>query len=123
MGLGHIAGLGEQQRHRVLGGGDDVGLRGVDHHHAAARRCFDVDVVQPDTGPTDHDEIGGDLEEFGRDLGGRPDDQCVCADDVGTELGEIELHIDGVPGGAEAIKASLGDFFGHQDAGHGFILI
>ena len=45
VGLGHVAGLGQQQRHRVLGGRHDVALRRVDDHHAAAswpprrRRC------------------------------------------------------------------------------------
>ena len=45
VGLRHVAGRRQQQRHRVLGGRDDVALRGVDHHHAAAggrrrrRRC------------------------------------------------------------------------------------
>ena len=48
VGLGHVAGRREQQRHRVLGGGDDVALRGVDDHHAARGGRRDVDVVEAD---------------------------------------------------------------------------
>ena len=58
MRLRNVAGLGEQQRHRVLGGGDDVRLRRVDHHHAAGGGVRDVDVVEPDAGATDDDELG-----------------------------------------------------------------
>ena len=66
--LRHVAGLGQQQRHRVLGGGDDVRLRSVDHHHAAGGGCGDVDVVEPDPGAADDDELGAGRQH----LGGRP---------------------------------------------------
>ncbi len=58
VGLGDVAGLGEQQRHRVLGGRDDVALRGVDDHHAAPRGRLDVDVVETDAGPADDEQVG-----------------------------------------------------------------
>ena len=57
VGLRHVAGLGEQQRHRVLGGRDDVALRGVDDHHAAAGGGVDVDVVEADAGPADDEQV------------------------------------------------------------------
>ena len=58
VGLRDVARLREQQRHRVLGRREDVRLRRVHDHHAAARRLGDVDVVEPDAGPADDDEIG-----------------------------------------------------------------
>ena len=83
VGLGHVAGLGEQQRHRVLGGGDDVRLRGVDDHHAAAGRRLDVDVVEADAGPPDHQEVGPGGEHGVGDRRGGADDQGVGARDDG----------------------------------------
>ena len=59
--LRHVAGLREEQRHRVLGGREDVRLRRVDHHHAAAGGRLDVDVVEADAGPADDDEVGAGL--------------------------------------------------------------
>ena len=57
VGLGDVAGLGEQHRHGVLGGGEDVRLRRVDHHHALGGGGLGVDVVEPDAGPAHHDEV------------------------------------------------------------------
>ena len=59
---------GEQQGDRVLGGGDDVRLRGVDHQHAAGGGGRHVDVVQPDAGPRDDLELGGGGQRLGVDL-------------------------------------------------------
>ena len=67
VGLGDVAGLREQQRHRVLGGREDVRLRRVDDHHAPAGGRLDVDVVEPDAGPADDDEVGAGLEHLGGD--------------------------------------------------------
>ena len=53
VGLRHVAGLGQQQRHGLLGGREDVRLRGVDDHHALAGGRLDVDVVETDAGPPD----------------------------------------------------------------------
>ena len=94
VGLRDVAGLGEQQRHRVLGRRDDVALRRVDHHHAAARGGVDVDVVEADAGPADHHQLVGGLEHLGGDLRGRADDQRVRADDAGEQVvgRQIELR-------------------------------
>ncbi len=54
MGLGDVAGLGQQQSHGVLGRREDVRLRSVDDHHAALGGRGGVDVVEPDAGPS-HD--------------------------------------------------------------------
>jgi hypothetical protein len=121
VGLGDVAGLGEQQRHRVLGGGEDVRLRGVDHHHALRGGCLCVDVVEPDPGPTDHDEVLRGRQHVGGDVGGRPDDQRVRAGHRLEELlrGEIELEIHLVAGGAEPVEPAVGDLLGDQDPRHG----
>ena len=81
VGLGHVAGLGQQQRHRVLGGRDDVALRRVDDHHAAGGGGVDVDVVEADAGPTDDEEVGAGGQHLVGDRGRRADDQGVGADD------------------------------------------
>ena len=75
-----------KQRHRVLGGREDVGLGGVDDENAVARRRIDVDVVETDARPADDLEVLGSLEESGRDLRGRPDDQSVVRSDL---LGQL----------------------------------
>ena len=59
--LRDVASLREQQRQRVLGGGQHVRLRRVHHHHAATRGRLDVDVVEADAGAADDDEVGARL--------------------------------------------------------------
>ena len=81
MGLRNVAGLGQQQRHRVLGRRDDVRLRGVDHHHAPRRRRLDVDVVETDPGAADDDEVGAGRQHLVGHLRGRADDQRLAAGD------------------------------------------
>jgi hypothetical protein len=77
--LRHVTCLSQQQRHRVLGRGQDVGLRGIDDHHAPLGGVLHVDVVQPDPRPAHDHEIGAGIEDVGRHLGGGPDDQRVGA--------------------------------------------
>ena len=74
--LRDVAGLREQQREGVLGRADDVGLRGVDDHHATARRRLDVDVVQADPGAGDHLQALAALEHVGGHPGGAADDRA-----------------------------------------------
>ena len=69
VGLGHVARRGQQQRHRVLGGGDDVALRGVDDHHATLGGGGDVDVVEPDAGAADDHQVGSGGEHLVGHLG------------------------------------------------------
>ena len=69
VGLRDVAGLGQQEGHGVLGGGEDVGLRGVDDHHPAAGGGGHVDVVEPDAGPADHHQVGRGLEQGARSPG------------------------------------------------------
>ena len=75
--LWNVAGLREQQCHRLLGRREDVRLRRVDHHHALAGGVFDVDVVEPDAGSAHDNEVGGRVDDVGGHLRRRPDDECV----------------------------------------------
>ena len=84
--LRDVAGLGEQQRHRVLGRRDDVRLRGVDDHHAASRRGIEVDVVEADPGPADDHQVVGGGEQLGVDRRGRADDQRLGPGDRREQL-------------------------------------
>ena len=121
VGLGDVAGLGQQHGHGVLGGGEDVRLRGVDHHHALLRGGVGVDVVEPDPGPAHHHEVLSGGEHVGRHGGGRADDQRVGAHHGLEQLlgGQLELDVDLVAGRPQAIEPAVGDLLGHQDAGHG----
>ena len=64
VGLGHVAGLGEQHGHGVLGGGEDVGLGGVDDHDATRGGGLDVDVVETDAGPAHHHQVCPGLDHL-----------------------------------------------------------
>ena len=119
VGLGHVAGLRQQQRHRVLGGRDDVALRRVDHHDAATggrrrrRRCRGR--CRPGRRP----QLGAGLEHLGGDLRGRADDRARARRRTwSSSLRQVELDVDLVAGGAEPIEAAVGDLFGDQDACH-----
>ena len=120
MGLRHVAGRGQQQRHRVLGGRNDVALRRVDHHHAAAGGRLDVDVVEADARATDDHQVGAGGQHGVGHVGGRADDQCARARDHLEQIGrrQVEPDVDVVTGGAEAVEAAVGNFFGDQDASH-----
>ncbi len=120
MGLRDVARLTQQERHGVLGRGQRVRLRSVDHHHAPRRRGGRVDVVEPDSGPSDHDEVRRGVEQVGGDLGRRPDDECVGTDDRLRHLvgRQIEPDVDIVSGRAETVQTGRGQRFGYQDSGH-----
>jgi hypothetical protein len=68
--LGHVAGLRQDEGHRVLGRRHDVGLWRVDDHDPAPRGGLEVDVVQADAGPPhDQQDVGG-FQHLGRHLRG-----------------------------------------------------
>ena len=74
--LRDVAGLGEQQRHRVLGGRDDVRLRRVDDHHTTGGGGVEVDVVEADAGPADDEQaVGSGRAARLSTVRGRADDQ------------------------------------------------
>ncbi len=121
MRLGDVAGLGQHQRHRLLGRRDDVRLRRVDDHHATAGRLGDVDVVEADPGPPDHQEVGAGGQGLGVDLGGAAHDQRLRARQGGEQRRPVEaeadvgLHARRRQDGQRARRELLGD----QHSSHG----
>ena len=116
--LGDVAGLSQQQRHRVLGGRDDVALRCVDHHDPTTGRRLDIDVVEPDAGATDDEQLVGVLQNLGGDLRRGSNDEALRTDDVVEQRIQIELDIDLVAGSAQTVEPAFGDFFGDEDSCH-----
>ncbi|CAO0830338.1 hypothetical protein SMICM17S_02097 [Streptomyces microflavus] len=89
VGLGDVARGGDQQTAGQLGGGHDVGGRGVDDHHAGLGGRGDVDVVQTDARAGHHAELlrGGD--RLGVDLRGGTHQDGVDVGDRGEEFGAV----------------------------------
>ena len=81
-----LAGRGQQQRQRVLGGAVDVRRRGVDHQHAARGGGVDVDVVQADARAGDDLQLGGRGQHLGVDGGRRAHQQRVGVGHRGQQL-------------------------------------
>ena len=116
VGLGDVAGLGQQQGHGLLGGRQDVGLRGVDHHHAPLGGRGDVDVVEADAGPADHDQVGARRQDLG---GHRVAERMISAwaPDDGRRpapRGTAPAHVHLVAGSAMQVEPGLGQLFGDQ---------
>jgi hypothetical protein len=86
---GGVAGHGKQQRHRLLGGRDDVGRRRVDHHHAAGGGGRYLDVVEADAGAGDDLELRCRGDRFGVDLRGAAHDQRVRVGEGGDQRGPV----------------------------------
>jgi hypothetical protein len=94
VGLGNIARLGQQQRHGLLGGRQDVGHGRVDDHDAEFGGLGDVDVIEADPRAPDHDHVTGRFEGRGVDVGRRADDQGVRAGNRFEELGRRQTQLD-----------------------------
>src|SRR6185312_11728172 len=94
--LGDVAGDGEQQAERVLGGGHHVRARGVRDDDPAAGGGSHVDVVDAGAGPADHLQVPGVLEQAGRDAGRAADDQRVVGADAAGQVVRpgVELDVD-----------------------------
>ena len=116
VGLRGVASLRQEQGHRLLGGADDVGLRRVDHHDAAARGGFDVDVVQADPRARHHLQLWRGGEHLVGDLRGAADDERVVGRDLGREVapGEVgaNVHLEVL---AEQLQPLLGELLGDED--------
>lgn len=89
VGLRDVAGGGDEQTAGELGGGDDVGGRGVHDHHAGLGGGGDVDVVETDTGARDDLQLLGGGDRLGVHLGGGADEDRVDVDDRGEQLGAV----------------------------------
>jgi hypothetical protein len=66
-GLGHVPGQRQQQRHRVLGGADDIGGRRVHDHDPGPRSGLDIHVVQANSGAGHDAQPGRAGERLGVD--------------------------------------------------------
>ena len=108
----------------MLGGGDRVSGRGVDDHHARARRRLDVDPVDPDARHADDAQSrGGGIQKLGVDARLRADDERVPApvvtqriEEIATRQPEADLAV--VCGG-KRVEPGLGHGLDDEDAGHG----
>ena len=78
---GDVAGHGQHQRQRVLGGGHGVARGGVDHGDAGARGRVQVDVVHPDASAGNDLQVGSSLDDLTVDLGLAADHQGLIASD------------------------------------------
>ena len=117
--LRDVAGLREQQGERVLGGREDVRLRRVHDHDAAAGRLRDVDVVEADAGPADDDEVAPGLEHLGGHLRRAADHQRRRAVDRAEQLvgRQPRLQVDVETGGGHRLQAAVGKGLTDEDAG------
>ena len=77
----------------------------------------DVDVVEPDPGPADHDEIGAGREHLGGHLRRAADHQRGDAGQRRAELlgRETGLDLDVEAGGAHRVEPAFGEWFGDEN--------
>ena len=100
----------------MLGGGDDRRLGSVENEDAAPRRLLDVDVVDADSGPSDHSEVRRTLEQRGVELRLRSDDdRVVVSDDVSERRLDVDVDIEA---GAKELDAGVGDGLPDEDPRH-----
>ena len=84
----------------------------------APGRLGDVDVVEADAGPADHDEVGAGREHLGRHLGRAADHERGDAGQRRAELlgRETGLDLDVETGRAHRVEPAFGEWFGDEDA-------
>ena len=123
VGLGQAAGAGQEQRHGVLGGRDDVGGGGVADDDAALRGGLHVDVVDGHAGSPDDLEAAGRVQELRRHLGlGAHDERVVGGD--GRRQGlrrQVEPHVHLIALAPQDVQTLVGDLLRDQNplARHG----
>ena len=117
--LRHVARDGEQQRQRVLDGGDGVGQWRVDDDHAARRRRLEVDVVDAHPGAADHRELRGGLDHALGDAGLAAHDDAGHVGHGCDEFVLAQTRADyGVVAFSQARDALFGDLVGNEDGRH-----
>jgi hypothetical protein len=111
-----VAGGGQHQRDGVLGGGDDVGGRGVHDHHAAGGGGGHVDVVEAHPRAGDDLEPGGRGERLGVDLRGGTDEEGVGVGDRGQERRAVgAVHVADLDVLTEQRDRGRRELLGEQD--------
>lgn len=110
-----LTGGGEQQRHSVLRRGVNVRSRRVHHEHAVGSGGLDVDVVQPDSGPSDDLEVRPGRQRLRVHLGCRAHEQRVSLGQGGEQRLPVgpshPPHLDLI---AEGGHSRLGELVGDQ---------
>ena len=122
-----VARGGEHQRHRELGGRDDVGRRSVDDHDSGLGRGADVDVVETDPGAGDDLEPGRGRERLGVHLGRGPDQERLGVDDRGEQrrpvgtvaLAHVEVGSEGLDRGRAQGLRDQDDRLAHSGVSQG----
>ncbi len=119
--LGNIARLRQDEGHRLLGRGEDVGDRRIHHHDPEFGGPRHVDVVESDSGPADHDKVATRFEGRRVHLGRRPDDERLSTHHrLEQFLGaQSEANVNVVPGPTQFVESVRGDLFGHEYTSHG----
>src|SRR5581483_4331883 len=103
----------EQEADRVLGRGEDGRGGRIGDDDAAPRRRSDVDVVDADARPADDAEPLAALDQVGRQLRRRADDDRVVRADDRREVGlEVDVDVEAL---AEELDAGLGDPLADED--------
>ena len=122
VGLGDVAGLGQQHGHGVLGGGEDVRLRRVDHHHARAGWPPSTSTLSSPmpARPTTTRSAPAASTSAVTWVAERMMSACGAGDGR-EQLGGGQARGARRPRGRRArssIEAGLGDLLGDQDASH-----
>ena len=113
-----VAGEGEHETHRQLGGRDRVAARRVHHKDALAGRRGEIDVVDPDARPPDHLQALGGVDHLRGHLASTADEDGVVR---GHELDELcgrlgLLQVERPALGPENLLAAVGQPFESEDA-------
>lgn len=116
IGLSNVASHGSKQGDAVLGGGDCVGGRSIDDKAAKLSGGLQINIVDPNAGPSNHLEPAlRRLEDLARDLSPAPNDQRVEPRDLRAELlrRQVVGAID-VAESSEHLQSRLSELLGDE---------
>lgn len=105
----------------MLGGGDGVGGRSINHQAAMLGGSGEIDVIDSDAGSSDDlESAGGGLEDLARDLSAATDDEGVAERDLSAELLGAEvvgaIHVGEV---LEQLQPRVAELLRHEHRGFG----
>ena len=84
-----MAGQREQQRNRVLGGGERIAVGGVHHRDALGGGGIDIDGVDAGAGAADDFQLFRAFDGLSRDQRGRTHEHGIDAFEGGGEFGGV----------------------------------
>ena len=115
--LRNVAAERQHHRHRVLGRGEDVRGRRVDHQNSALGAGVDIDVVEPHSRPSDDPQALAGVDELARDGRAAPRDERIRLRDRAKEFCAFEsrtvIEID-IGCCAQNREARFRECVGHQ---------